>query len=327
MSDLTAVSLLERLRAHLERDLARVESHLAGILANERTELTDDVGDHLSRTRGKRIRPILTLLTARGLGADGADAAPVAAAMECVHVASLLHDDVIDQALLRRGAETVHKRYGSDVAILMGNYLYSHAFQLLLGTVDPRPLRILTAATARMCEGEMYQIQMGDKPLNQEQYMRIITDKTAHLISVCTELGAILADADEGTVRALRGYGRELGMAYQIVDDALDYCGSGEDWGKTAGIDLREGKWTLPLIRTFNAAPESDRRALMEVWNNGRELPPVLEIVQRHSGIEQCFEIARERAQRAVAHLTELPSNEDLNLLRVLPGFVVSRTH
>lgn len=327
MSPDTSIPLPEKLRQHLRDDLRAVESALDQILSNERTELTDEVGEHLRRTAGKRIRPMLTLLAARACGGRGVDAAPVAAAMECVHVASLLHDDVIDQAPLRRGAETVNSRYGTGAAILMGNYLYSHAFQLLLATADPRPLALLTRATARMCEGEMFQIQVGSQPIGEDDYLRIITDKTAHLISACAALGAITAGADEAVARALADYGLELGIAYQIVDDALDYLGADEAWGKATGTDLREGKWTLPLIRTFAAASSADRRALRDIWNNGRELPAVLAIMRRYPGLDECFALARRHAERAVEHLVALPGGEDLDLLRALPGYVVTRTH
>ncbi|NUP88386.1 MAG: polyprenyl synthetase family protein [Candidatus Sumerlaeia bacterium] len=322
-----ALSPLDTLRAHLAEDLHTVEAHLARVLANRRTELTDDVGDYLQRTAGKRIRPILTLLAARGLGGTATQAAPVAAAMECVHVASLLHDDVIDQAPLRHGAETVSSRYGADVAILMGNYLYSHAFQLLLDTTDPRPLMILTRATARMCEGEMFQIQIGQRTIAQDDYLRIITDKTAHLIAACTTLGAVVAEADEAAVAALTGFGLDLGIAYQITDDALDYAGADGAWGKASGIDLREGKWTLPLIRTYELANQTDRDALLQIWNNGRELPAILEIMGRYPSLEQCFALARQHAAAAVTHLAGLPRNSDIDFLRALPDFVISRTH
>jgi octaprenyl-diphosphate synthase len=323
----TTSDLLDALRDHLAPELAAVETTLATILSNRRTPLTDEVGEHLRRSAGKRIRPVLTLLTARGLGADGRAAAPVATAMECVHIASLLHDDVIDQAPMRRGAETINRRYGSDVAILMGNYLYSHAFQLLLDSTDPRPLQILTCATARMCEGEMFQIEKARGLIGREDYLRIITDKTAHLISACTALGAVVADGDDAAVDKMTAYGLELGMAYQIVDDALDYAGADDRWGKAPGTDLREGKWTLPLIRTFEVASPDDRRALLDIWDNGREFPAILEILDRYDGIEQCFALARDHAGRAAAHLQTLPRSAESEFMHSLPNFVVTRTH
>ncbi len=323
----TASNLTENISAHLGADLAAVESHLAEVLKNARTPLTDEVGAYLRQTAGKRIRPILTLLAHRTAGGEGLGAVPVATAMECVHVASLLHDDVIDQAPLRRGDETVSHRYGSDVAILMGNYLYSHAFQLLLSTADPRPLQILTRATARMCEGEMFQIQIGSRVIGQKDHLRIITDKTAHLIAACTGLGAIVAGADDDAIEALSHCGLELGKAYQIVDDALDYAGADGDWGKVPGTDLREGKWTLPLICAHATASEADRAALLDIWHNGRELSAILEIIGRCGAIEQCFALAREHAHRATEHLDALPPSTALDLLRAIPEFVLTRTH
>lgn len=325
MPSKTATDLLSTLRDHLAPELSRVEETLAGVLSNRRTALTDDVGDYLRQTAGKRIRPILTLLAANASGGKAMDAVPIAAAMECVHLASLLHDDVVDQAPLRRGAETVQRRYGPDVAILMGNYLYSHAFQLLLDTGDPRPLQIITAATARMCEGEMFQIQIGQNPVSLEDYLRIITDKTAHLISACTEFGALATTDDVESIQAMKGYGMELGRAYQIIDDALDYVGAGNSWGKSLGTDLREGKWTLPLIHTIEHANDRDRRALIEIWNNGRELQSILEIINRYEGIEQCFALAREKSQLAISQLSKMPHSIDLEMLRAIPEFVITR--
>ena len=327
MPSSTANSLLDLLQSHLGPELLQVEKSLAKVFSSRRTPLTDEVGQYLRQAAGKRIRPILTLLSTKGLAGDAIAAAPVAAAMECVHIASLLHDDVIDQAPLRRGTETVQRRYGSDVAILMGNFLYSHAFQLLLDTTDPRPLQILTRATARMCEGEMLQIQLGQGPVEKEQCLRVITDKTAHLISACTALGAVVAGAQEDAIDAMAAYGLELGMAYQIVDDALDYVGADSNWGKAPGTDLREGKWTLPLIRTMAVATPDDGKALLEIWNNGRSLSDVLDIVERYDGIEHCFALARDHAARATEHLSSLETNDSLDLLRALPEFVVSRTH
>lgn len=320
-------NVIEEVGALLGQDLNRVDEHIEEILASD-TALVREVGHYVMSTRGKRLRPMLAMLAAKVFKYNGEDHTKVATALELVHSATLLHDDVIDKAPLRRGQPTVNARWGDDVAILIADYLFAHAFSLALSTaMSPKVLSLICQVTARMCEGEMFQIEKRDTLLTRDDYLRIVRGKTAYLFSACTALGSTLARAPEQQVMLLAAYGLNFGIAFQITDDALDLVATDQEIGKQHWADIRNGKQTLPIIYTFEAASEPDRKKLLEYWNNDREPEAIMPFIQKYGGVEHALAEARRYARAAREQLADFPPSKPVELLAELADFVVERRH
>lgn len=320
-------NVIEEVAASLADELAKVDGHLQEILQSD-TLLVREVGEYVLATRGKRLRPILSILAAKVFKYCGEDHTKVATALELVHSATLLHDDVIDKAPLRRGLPTVNARWGDDVAILIADYLFSHAFSLALSTsMSPKVLSLICQVTARMCEGEMFQIEKRDAILSRDDYLRIVRGKTAYLFSACTALGAILARAPEQQVMLLSAYGLNFGIAFQITDDTLDLIASDDEMGKPHWADIRNGKLTLPIIYTFESASDVDRQKLIECWNNGRNPEEIVPFIEKYGGIEHAMAEAQRYATAAKEQLADFPTTPAVDMLRRLADFVVQRRH
>jgi octaprenyl-diphosphate synthase len=318
-------NVIEEVAASLADDLAKVDEHLQEILDSD-TVLVREVGQYVLSTRGKRLRPILSILAAKAFKYAGEDHTKVATALELVHSATLLHDDVIDKAPLRRGRPTVNARWGEDVAILIADYFFSHAFGLALSTsMSPKVLSLICQVTARMCEGEMFQIEKRDAILTREDYLRIVRGKTAYLFSACTALGALLARAPEQQVMLLSAYGLNFGIAFQIVDDTLDLIASDAEIGKPHWADIRNGKLTLPIIYVFEAANPSDRKKLEDYWSNGRNPEDIVPFIEKYGGVEYALKEARRYAEMAQEQLADLPPSKPVEMLHSLADFVVQR--
>lgn len=317
--------LIARLNAFLADDLARVDAHILAILESD-TELVREVGDYIRAHQGKRLRPILAILSSRAFGYDGSDHAKVAAALELVHTATLLHDDVIDKAPLRRGHPTVNARWGDDVAILIADYLYSEAFHLAHDALPPQVIRLICKVTAKMCEGELFQIEKRSDLLTRDDYMRIVRGKTAYLFSACASLGSLLASATEAESAMLADFGLNFGIAFQITDDTLDLAAGDSDTGKQHWTDIRNGKQTLPLIHTFAVAEPHDRSELLACWNNGRDPERIMGMIRKYRGIEYALDEARDFAAAARGRLGFLPPSEARDLMAEISEYVVSRT-
>lgn len=318
-------NVIEEIASYLAPDLARVDEHLGEILDSD-TALVREVGEYVLSTRGKRLRPILAMLAAKVFKYAGEDHTKVATALELVHSATLLHDDVIDKAPLRRGKPTVNARWGDDVAILIADYLFSHAFSLALSTsVSPKVLSIICQVTARMCEGEMFQIEKRNTLLTRDDYLRIVRGKTAYLFSACTALGAILARAPEQQVMLLSAYGLNFGIAFQIVDDTLDLIASDDEMGKPHWADIRNGKLTLPIIYVFETASGKDLKQLTECWENGRDPDVIVPLIEKYGGVQYALSEARRYASTACEQLADFPLSEPVNMLCRLADFVVER--
>jgi octaprenyl-diphosphate synthase len=316
--------LIERITSYLGNDLARVEQHIQCVLESD-TALVREVGGYVCSTQGKRLRPMLVILGSQAFGYGGEDHTKVAAALELVHTATLLHDDVIDKASLRRSRPTVNARWGDDVAILIADYLYSHAFDLAMQVLSPEVLRLICNVTARMCEGEMFQIEKRDALLSRDDYFRIVRNKTAYLFSACTGLGSRIADAGDEQVAMLAQYGLNFGMAFQITDDTLDFVAEDADLGKQHWTDIRNGKQTLPLIHTFEVADPADRDDLWNCWNNGRDCERIMGHIRKYRGIEFALAQAREFAASAREHIEPLGGSYPVQLFRELSDYVVER--
>jgi octaprenyl-diphosphate synthase len=317
--------VIESIAKHLERELDLVDAQIQQVLDSD-TALVREVGAYVRATQGKRLRPILVLLASQAFGSDGSgDNVKIAASLELVHTATLLHDDVVDKADLRRGMPTVNSRWGDDVAILIADYLFSKAFRLGLEAVSPRALTLVCDVTARMCEGEMFQIEKREELLTRDDYYRIVRNKTAYLFSACTALGATLAGARETEIAQLAQYGLNFGMAFQITDDTLDLVASDADIGKQHWSDIRNGKQTLPLIHTFEVAGPEDRTDLLECWSDGRDCERIMRHVHKYRGVEYALDRAREFAAEARRQLETFPPSQPREMFEHLSHYVVER--
>jgi octaprenyl-diphosphate synthase len=321
---------VDRLAALLADDLAAVDvlihQHMAspvGVIPN--------LAAHLIDAGGKRIRPLITLAAARLLGGGGDGARKLATAVEFVHSATLLHDDVVDLSNMRRGKKAANLIWGNSASVLVGDFLFARSFTLMVETGDIQVLDILSRAACVIAEGEVMQLAAAnDAETTRERYMDIIAAKTAALFSAAGKAGAVVAGRPGAEATALETYGRELGLAFQLVDDALDYGGLSATMGKNAGDDFREGKVTLPLVFAREAGDESERSFWRRVISGERtddDFHRAVALIRRHDGIALTLQAARDHAVRAKQALEILPANAYREALADLPDFVVERAH
>lgn len=315
--------------ASLEEDLSLVAQEIERVLTRVEGNLMREVSGYVGEKKGKMLRPQVACLAARAQGCDLADVARIriGASVELIHTATLLHDDVIDKAPLRRGRATVNARWGDDVAILMADYLYASSFDLALSVLSPEVLRVLSQSTQDMTMGEMFQIERRGHWLTADEYLRIIRSKTARLFSASAALGAMVGGASGTVVKKFADFGHDYGVAFQLTDDALDYSAQAENWGKRVGSDLAEGKQTLPLLHTLDHASPADREQLLAILADGRDFKAVHEIVDRYDGIRATRERAREYCQSALQHLKTMPDNESMDRLRALAQALYAREY
>ncbi|MEZ6063007.1 MAG: polyprenyl synthetase family protein [Planctomycetaceae bacterium] len=320
--------LKSMLQQHLGNDLHSVNQILNSRLRSS-SGFVNDVTEHVSRFRGKQIRPMLLLLTHRMLnGDDRASAAVLAAVVEMIHTATLVHDDVIDDADTRRHLATVHRRWNTETSVLLGDYLFSKAFHLAASTGDAEACRLIGLATDKTCEGELNQTAARlDRSTSEFDYFRIIRDKTGQLFALSCLLGARTAKATESQQRAAGKFGLRLGLAFQIADDVLDLSESHSSTGKDEGNDLQNGRLTLPLLRSLQLADPEEREELLslifqhpisavdDLRNRG--------VVQR--GIESASATAAELCRRAVRSLVRFPESADRELLSAIAMFAGQR--
>jgi octaprenyl-diphosphate synthase len=288
------------------------------------------IGEHLLFSGGKRLRPILLLLSARACGYQGEAHISLASLIEFIHTATLLHDDVVDRAELRRGMESANAKWGNEACVLVGDFLFTKCFSLLVENGNRKILQTVAHATTLMAEGELDElIKTNDLSLAEADYFSIITGKTAALFSAATQVGAILGAASEEKEAALTRFGMDLGIAFQLVDDNLDYTSREEEFGKKIGIDLQEGKITLPLIFTLShcTAQESAiiRKAVESDPLTKESFFEVLTIIDKYQGVAYTWEKAKEYIARAKRHLRLLPDSKEKEALLLLSDFVLER--
>ncbi|MCY7316112.1 MAG: polyprenyl synthetase family protein, partial [Rubrivivax sp.] len=253
----------------MDRDMHRVDEVIRQRLAS-RVVLIDQISHYIVNAGGKRIRPRLVLLFSEALGFDGAERYELAATVEFIHTATLLHDDVVDESALRRGRATANAMFGNAASVLVGDFLYSRAFQMMVSVNRMRVLQVLADATNVIAEGEVLQLMnMHDPDLEVEDYLQVIRFKTAKLFEASARLGAVLAEVDPALEEACADFGRSLGTAFQLVDDLLDYDGNSQDLGKNVGDDLREGKPTLPLLLAMERGTDADRALIRHAIEHG----------------------------------------------------------
>jgi octaprenyl-diphosphate synthase len=275
--------------------------------------LIPELAGHLIAGGGKRMRPMLTLASAELLGYTGARHHKLAAAVEFIHTATLLHDDVVDESTLRRGRATANESFGNPASVLVGDFLYSRAFQMMLEAEDMRVMAILADATNVIAEGEVLQLMnMHDASLDEAGYLRVIRSKTAKLFEASSRLGAVLAKASPEIEEACAAYGRALGTAFQVIDDVLDYDGDAQEMGKNIGDDLREGKATLPLIAAMQRGTPQQRDLIRHAIEHGavEELDAIVAVVRESGALEVTRAAAAAEAQRAIECAKQLPRNE-----------------
>ncbi len=308
-------------------EMAQVDAVIHRRLASE-VALINQISHYIVSAGGKRIRPQLVLLFARALGFEGPERFEMAATVEFIHTATLLHDDVVDESALRRGRKTANALFGNAASVLVGDFLYSRAFQMMVSVDRMRVLDVLAEATNVIAEGEVLQLMnMHDPDTSVEDYLRVIRYKTAKLFEASARIGAVLAGATPEVEAACAAYGQALGTAFQIVDDLLDYEGATAALGKNVGDDLREGKPTLPLLTAMSNGSAAERDLIRHAIEHGEveRLDEIIQIVRRTGALDATRQAARDEAQRAQQHISALPSSQFKDALLTLSVLAVDR--
>ncbi len=322
----------DRLKALLAPEMARVDALIAERMRSEHTDLIPQVAAHLIGAGGKRLRPLLTLAAANLCGHDGESHIRLAAAVEFIHNATLLHDDVVDESGRRRGRPTANTVFGNKPSVLVGDFLFARSFQLMVETGSVEVLGVLADAAAVIVEGEVLQLAAANSLAGGEPvYMQVIRGKTAALFEAATRAGAMVACAPAAQVEAMRVYGDALGIAFQIADDVLDYRGVSQALGKDAGDDFREGKATLPVLIAHargDAAARAFWSRVIERREQGPEdLPEALRLMEASGALDAAAARAAEEATRARAALAALPAGPLRAALEDIADFVVARAY
>ncbi len=308
-------------------DMREVDATIARRL-DSGVPLVGEVARYIISAGGKRLRPVLLLLSCGALGCTSEQRFNLAAVIEFIHTATLLHDDVVDDSTLRRGRATANQVFGNPASVLVGDFLYSRAFQMMVETGSMRVMQILADATNVIAEGEVQQLMnMHDAALDEAAYLRVIRSKTAKLFEASSRLAAVLAGAPAALEDACAEYGLSLGTAFQVIDDVLDYDGDATEMGKNLGDDLREGKATLPLILAMQAAAPADAAAIREAIETGstEQLQRIVDIVRRCGALQGTRATAAAQAQRAIDAARALPPNEYTDSLLELAAQLLQR--
>ncbi len=320
---------MERVTALVQGDMQAVEERFRKNLASD-VPLIGQVGEYLLASGGKRIRPMLLLLAARLCNYSGEHHIELAGVVEFIHTATLLHDDVVDGAELRRGNRSANAVWGNEASVLVGDYLFAKSFSVMVGCDSLKILQLLSDTTTQMAEGEVQQLlNTADLEVDENRYLDVIRDKTAILIAAACQVGAVLAGASEEQEAALREFGLEIGTAFQLMDDALDYVADQQEFGKVRGHDLEEGKMTLPLIHAYAEADSAERDEIARIVEqdnlSDEDLEQVCVLIEKYDGIEFTRRRAAQRIELAKAQLDIFPAGEIRQALCILADYVVAR--
>jgi len=320
----------DRMAAYLSADMTAVNDLIRDRMASEHAPRIPEVTAHLVEAGGKRLRPMLTLAAARLCGYDGPYHVHLAATVEFIHTATLLHDDVVDESAQRRGRPTANLLWDNKSSVLVGDYLFARSFQLMTETNNMRVLAILANASATIAEGEVLQLTAAQNLATDEGiYLQVVRGKTAALFSAATQVGGVIAAAPDAQVQALFDYGDALGIAFQIVDDLLDYQGDPNATGKNIGDDFRERKLTLPVIKTIAKGDAAERAFWTRTIEKGKQedgdLEHALSLLNAHGTLDETKAEALAWAEQAKAALNTLPDHELTQMLRDLADYVVAR--
>ena len=311
-------------------ELAQVEDEFKKNLQSE-VPLIPKIGEHLLLSGGKRFRPTVLLLSAKLCGYKGSRQIQVASIIEFIHTATLLHDDVVDDAELRRGNASANSIWGSEASVLVGDFLLSKSFFLMVDDGDLKILNTIARATTQMAEGEIQELmRTSDPSITEEEYLSIVINKTASLISATCQIGAILGGVDGIKEQALANFGMNLGIAFQFMDDSLDYTSTEKKFGKEVGIDLQGGKITLPLIHTLRSCSPSEREDVVEIVlsesSDERGFLNVVDLINRYGGIEYTLQQARGYVAKAKGSLDCFRPSREKKALLAMANYVVERT-
>jgi octaprenyl-diphosphate synthase len=318
---------LNDIRALVAADLAAVDAEIRRQLASD-VLLVNQVGEYIVGGGGKRLRPLLVVLAARAAGARSAAHIPVAALIEFIHTATLLHDDVVDESARRRGRETANEAFGNPASVLVGDFLYSRAFQMMASLDSAAVIRVMADATNTIAAGEVMQLMnSGDPDTTEVRYMEVIYRKTARLFEAGAQIAGIIAGAPAPTQAALTVYGKHLGIAFQLIDDALDYRGDAEELGKNIGDDLAEGKPTLPLIHALKHADAREAAMIRRAIEQGgtEQQASIRSVVDATGGLDYTAELAGREVEKALGALAGVPASPYRDALAGLARFAVSR--
>lgn len=321
--------LITNLKSPVAADLNKVDKLILSSLHSE-IALIQDIGKHIIQGGGKRLRPLLVLICSKACGYMGDKQILMATVIEFIHTATLLHDDVVDNSMLRRGDPTANSKWGNEAAVLVGDFLYSRAFQLMVTVQSMDILRIIADATNAIAEGEVLQLLHQHNPETSEQkYLNVIRNKTAKLFEAAAAVGGILANAKPHIQSILAQYGLHIGTAYQLIDDLLDYQATNVDFGKQLGNDLAEGKPTMPLIYLLQNGTEEQRAQVIQAIINpaATDLTHIQKLIINSGAIEYTLEFAKREAMLAKQAITELDDTEHRAAALALADFVVTRTH
>lgn len=309
---MTASSAPASYRALAAADMAEVDQVIHRRLSSQ-VALVNQISHYIVSAGGKRVRPMLLLLISGALGNRSPERHELAAVIEFIHTATLLHDDVVDESDLRRGRKTANALFGNAASVLVGDFLYSRAFQMMVSTNRLRVMEVLAEATNVIAEGEVLQLMnMHDPDISVDDYLRVIEFKTAKLFEASARLGALICDASPVVEQACAEYGRTLGTAFQLIDDLLDYEGSTSELGKNIGDDLREGKPTLPLLVAMQRGTAEESALIRQAIEHGEvdRMAQIIEIVKRTGALEATREAAKDQVERAQRCLAHLPPSE-----------------
>ena len=320
---------IDRLIALAAEDMIAVDK-ITNQKIQSSVDMIPQIASHLVGAGGKRLRPLLTIITADLCGYSGSAQLKLAAAVEFVHSATLLHDDIVDKSQLRRGRKPANLIWGNSAAVLVGDFLFARAFDLMVDASNMDALRVISNASSVIVNGEVNQLAaLQDISMTEEEYVKIIQAKTAALFAASTEISAILANSPMGQRIALRNYGMKLGIAFQLVDDALDYGGDENSLGKAIGDDFREGKVTLPVIRAYNLANDEQRafwhRVIVEQELDDSDLNKAIVLLRKSGALTSTLDLAREYAHGAKNGLDVFPDSEIKNTLKDLATDTLNR--
>lgn len=310
-------------------ELEKVDQEFRRNLRSE-VSIISTIGEHLLFSGGKRFRPILLLLSSKLCGYKGERHISIASLIEFIHTATLLHDDVVDKAELRRGVVSANSIWGNDACVLVGDFLFTKSFSLMVENGNWKILKAISTATTLMAEGELEElVRTNDLSITEEKYLSIIFKKTASLISAATQIGAILGNVPIEKELALYEFGKNVGMAFQLIDDKLDYTSNEEEFGKKIGIDLQEGKITLPLIIAYNRCNEDEKEFIKNIIESESirkdDFLKVVEIIERYDGIYQTWLKAKQYIEDAKRHLQLFPNSREKEALMILADYVLER--
>ena len=319
---------IDNIKALVAEDMKAVDAVIQHRLSSE-VVLVNQLSQYIVNSGGKRLRPLLSLMASQAYGYEGEHHHTLAAIIEFIHTATLLHDDVVDESEMRRGRETANALFGNAASVLVGDFLYSRAFEMMVDVGSMKVMQILAETTNVIAEGEVMQLMnCHDADTTEQRYLDVIHAKTAKLFEAATRLGAVLCERSESEEQAMASYGMHLGTAFQLIDDVLDYSSSSEEMGKNVGDDLAEGKPTLPLIYAMRNGSEEQSKIVRKAIEEGglNYLDQVMDAIKQTRAIEYTEETARKEAELAIQQLEHLPESEYKKAMTWLANYSVDRS-